>query len=569
MPERASQPVHAVTFDMDLKVPMRDGVLLSADLYRPSGVARGPVVLFRTPYDNGNPRYVEQALWYARRGYTFVSVDCRGRYDSDGKWYAWHNEADDGFDTQEWAGSQPWCDGNIGTTGGSYGGLTQWLPAPRRSRYLKAMVPWVTPSDFWFQDNYVGGAFQLCLNMWWAVQNSGRVAQNLSIYDLPSMYRTLPLIQADRFTGRVIDFYRDWLLHEAYDDYWRAISNHERYRDIDVPIYNIGGLYDAYAGAAAINFRNMRTQGRTEQTRARQKLLIGPWTHSPLGGSRAGEMDFGASAVVERAAEELRWFDCFLKGLDTGVVDEPPVRIFVTGSNEWIMGGEWPLGGTRSTPLFLHSAGRASTLLGDGRLDWEPPRAEPPDRFRYDPAHPAPTVGGNHSSPPEFLPAGVFDQRGVEMRADVLVYTSEVLSRPLRVVGPVEVRLWVASSAPDTDVTARLVDVGPDGYAMNLCEGILRLRYRDSWERPTLMAPGDVYPIVVDLGITSHTFLPGRRLRLDISSSSFPRFDRNLNTGEPIAHATRMQIADQTLFHSEDCPSHLQLSVLASPPQIS
>ena len=241
MSERGSQPVHSITFDMDVKVPMRDGVLLSADVYRPSGVSRGPVILFRTPYDNGHPRYVEQALWYARRGYIFVSVDCRGRHDSDGKWYAWHAEADDGFDTQEWVGSQPWCDGQIGTTGGSYGGLTQWLPAPLRSSYLKAMVSWVTPSDFWFQDNYVGGAFQLCLNMWWAVQNSGRVMQNLDIYDLQAMYRTLPLVEADRFTGRTIDFYRDWLRHEAYDDYWRAISNHGRYQQIDVPIYNIGG----------------------------------------------------------------------------------------------------------------------------------------------------------------------------------------------------------------------------------------------------------------------------------------------------------------------------------------
>ncbi len=562
MTERVSQPVHGVMFDMDLKVPMRDGVLLSADVYRPSGVWRGPAILLRTPYDNGHPRYVEQALWYARRGYVFVSVDCRGRHDSDGKWYAWHAEANDGFDTQEWIGSQPWCDGQIGTTGGSYGGLTQWLPAPQRSRYLKAMVPWVTPSDFWFQDNYVGGAFQLCLNMWWAVQNSGRVMQNLQMYDLQAMYRTLPLIEADRFTGRTIDFYRDWLEHEAYDDYWRAISNHERYQDIDVPIYNIGGLYDAYAGAATINFQNMRARGRSEQTRTHQKLLIGPWTHAPLGGSQAGEVDFGAEAIVERAAEELRWFDFFLKGLDTGVGDEAPVRIFVTGANNWITDGQWPLVGTQFTQMFLHSEGRANTLLGDGALGWEPPRAEPPDRFRYDPAHPVPTVGGNHSSPSEFLPAGAFDQRNLEMRADVLVYTSDSLERALRVVGPVEARFYVASSAPDTDFTARLVDVGLDGRAMNLCEGILRLRYRDSWERPTLMTPGDAYAITVDMGIASHTFLAGHRVRLDVSSSSFPRFDRNLNTGEPIAHATRMQIADQTVLHSEEYPSRLVLPVL-------
>jgi putative CocE/NonD family hydrolase len=542
---------------MDLKVPMRDGVLLSADVYRPAGGAKAPAIVFRTPYDNGHPRYVEQALWFARRGYAYVAVDCRGRHDSDGKWYAWHHEADDGFDTQEWVGEQPWCDGQVGTTGGSYGGLTQWLAAPQRSQYLKAMVPWVTPSDFWFQDNYVGGAFQLCLNMWWSVQNSGRVMQNLQPFDLQAMYRTLPLIDADRFTGRTIDFYRDWLKHEAYDDYWRAISNHDRYTEIDVPTYNIGGLYDAYAGAACINYTGMRGAGREHQ-----KLLIGPWTHAPLGGSVAGEIDFGPEAVVERIGEELRWFDFFLKGLDSGVLAEPPVRVFLTGVNRWLTGAEWPLSGVQPTPLYVHSQGGASTLLGDGRLSLSAAGSEPPDRFTYDPAHPVPTVGGNHSSTPEFLPAGAFDQRNVEMRADVLVYTSEPLDKPIQAVGPVQARLYVASSAPDTDFTARLVDVRPDGYAMNLCEGILRLRYRDSWEHPTLMTPGEVYALTIDMGITSHVFLAGHCIRLDVSSSSFPRFDRNLNTGEPIAQATRMQIAHQTMFHSGEYPSHVALPVL-------
>lgn len=557
-PRPHSKPAYSVTFDMDLKVPMRDGVLLSADVYRPAGVHRAPAIVFRTPYDNGHPRYVEQALWFAPRGYAYVAVDCRGRHDSDGKWYAWHHEADDGFDTQEWVGQQPWCDGQVGTTGGSYGGLTQWLAAPQRSHYLKAMVPWVTPSDFWFQDNYVGGAFQLCLNMWWSVQNSGRVMQNLQPYDLQQMYRALPLIDADRFTGRTIDFYRDWLKHEAYDHYWRAISNHGRYAEIDVPVYNIGGLYDAYAGAACINYNGMRAEGREHQ-----KLLIGPWTHAPLGGSVAGEIDFGPKAVVERIGEELRWFDFFLKGLETGIDDEPSVRVFVTGVNRWLTGGEWPLNGLQPTPLFLHSEGAANTLIGDGRLSFIKPGAERPDQFLYDPAHPVPTVGGNHSSTPEFLAAGAFDQRNIEMRNDVLVYTSDPLPDAVQVVGPVQARLYVASSAPDTDFTARLVDVRPDGYAMNLCEGILRLRYRDSWEQPTLMTPGVGYVITIDMGITSHVFRAAHRIRLDVSSSSFPRFDRNLNTGEPIAYATRMEIAKQTVVHSAEYASHVLLPLLA------
>jgi uncharacterized protein len=557
----ASRPDHGVVFDMDVKLPMRDGVLLSADIYRPAGIERAPAILFRTPYDNGRSMTVQQALWYARRGYAYAAVDCRGRHDSDGQWYAWHDEANDGYDTQEWLGSQPWCDGQIGTVGSSYGGLTQWLPAPHRSRYLKAMAPRVTPSDFWHQDNYVGGAFQLCLNMWWGFRTSGRIMQNLEAFNLPEVYRTLPLIEADRAVGRTVDFYRDWLEHEAYDDYWRAISNHHQYGEIDVPAFNMCGWWDAYAGAAFINFLGMRAHGRGEATRRAQKILIGPWTHA-LGNQFVGELDFGPTATVDLMIDELRWFDYWLKGLDTGIMDEPPVKVFTTGANRWRTSEDWPPAGTVFTPFYLHSAGHANTLLGDGALSRDEPGHEPPDRFAYDPAHPVPTVGGNHSSSPEYLAAGPFDQRGIEMRADMLVYTSAPQARPLEVTGPVVATIHVASDAPDTDITARLVDVAPNGYALNLCEGILRLKYRHSWERPTPLTSGEVAEATIDLGVTSHVFRPGHRVRLDISSSSFPRFDRNLNTGEPIARATAMRVAHQTIFHERAYPSRVLLPVV-------
>jgi putative CocE/NonD family hydrolase len=556
-----SEPVHSVGFDMNLKVPMRDGVLLSADVYRPAGIDRAPAILYRTPYDNNGPQPVQLGLWYARHGYAFVAVDCRGRYDSDGQWYAWHNEADDGYDTQEWVGTQPWCDGQIGTVGGSYCGLTQWLPAPQRSPYLKAMAPRVTPSDFWHQDNYVGGAFQLCLNMWWSFRTSGRVMQDLEPFNLAAVYRTLPLVEADRATGRTVDFYRDWLEHETYDDYWRVISNHHQYGNIDVPVFNLCGWYDAYAGAAFINFVGMRREGRTEETRRRQKILIGPWTHA-LGGRVVGQMDYGPDAEMDLQIEELRWFDYWLKGFETGIMDEPPVKVFTTGVNRWTVGEDWPLPGTVFTSYFLHSDGHANTLLGDGRLSQEEPGREPPDRFVYDPAHPVPTVGGNHSSSPQYLEAGPFDQRDIEMRADVLVYTSTPLTEDLEVTGPVTATLHIDSTAPDTDFTARLVDVAPSGFALNLCEGILRVKYRESWERPELMTPGTIYPTTIDLGVTSHAFRVGHRIRLDVSSSSFPRFDRNLNTGEPIAQATVIQVARQTVHHDADCPSHVVLPVI-------
>jgi putative CocE/NonD family hydrolase len=417
-----SEAIYDVAYDMDLKVPMRDGVLLSADVYRPAGLKNAPAILFRTPYDNGRIQTVEQAVWYARRGYAYASVDCRGRYDSDG-------------------------------------------------------------------------------------------------------------------------------------------SNHHQYPNIDVPVFNMCGWFDAYAAAAFINFDGMQKQGRTEATRRSQRILIGPWTHA-LGNSRVGQVDFGLHADVDLQAEELRWFDYWLKGMDTGIKGQPPVQVFTTGVNRWTYANEWPLPETRFTPFFLHSGGHANTLIGDCRLSPDEPGSESPDRFDYDPAHPVPTIGGNHSNSPEYLPAGPFDQRAIEMRADMLVYTSAILTSDVQVTGPVQARLYVASSAPDTDFSARLVDVSPTGFAMNLCEGIIRCKYRNSWEQPELMTPNRACEVTVDLGVTSHVFGAGHCIRLDVSSSSFPRFDRNLNTGEPIARATRMQIAYQSVLHSMECPSRVILPVV-------
>jgi len=273
-------------------------------------------------------------------------------------------------------------------------------------------------------------------------------------------------------------------------------------------------------------------------------------------------LDFGPHADTDLQAEELRWFDYWLKGIDTGILDEPAVKVFTMGANQWSLANEWPLPDTTFTPFFLHSGGRANTLIGDGRLSREEPGSEPPDQFAYDPEHPVPTIGGNHSNSPEYLPAGPFDQRALEMRADMLVYTSSPLTEDLTVSGPVQCRLYVASTAPDTDFVARLIDVYPNGYAMNLCEGITRCKYRDSWEQPQLMSRGTVYGVTVDLGVTSNLFRAGHRIRLDVTSSSFPRFDRNLNTGEPIARATRMQVAHQTVLHSREHPSRITLPLV-------
>jgi hypothetical protein len=296
--------------------------------------------------------------------------------------------------------------------------------------------------------------------------------------------------------------------------------------------------------------------------RAQQKLLVGPWAHrfpytSPTA-QGTGDIDFGEQARIELHETQLRWFDYWLKGIQTGTLEDPPVKIFVMGENVWRNEDTWPLARTRYTPYYLHSQGRANSLHGDGSLSPVAPREEAPDRFVYDPNDPVPTCGGNTL----IIPMGVQDQRRAEERQDVLVYSSTPLTSPLEVTGPISVRLFAATSVPDTDFTAKLVDVWPDGYAQNLADGILRTRYRASRLRPTLLTPGTVYPLTIDLWATSHVFLPGHRIRVEVSSSNFPRFDRNLNTGEDQATSSHYQPAAQTVFHDPRYPSHILLPVI-------
>ncbi len=560
---QGSRPIYQVKFRFDVMASMRDGVKLSCDIYLPDEPGPFPTILFRTPYDNSTQRCVDWGLFYARRGYAFVAQDCRGRYDSEGIFYAWHDEAKDGYDAEEWIGRQPWCNGKIGTVGGSYGGLTQWLPAPLRSQYLKAMVPSVTPSDFWREDNYFGGAFALGLNLHWSLRTSSRSMQNAEVYDWSQAYRALPLIEADRQAGRNVEFYQDWIKHPNYDEYWREISNHDKYSEIDVPVLNLAGWFDAYHGAAFINFNGMVNSGHTPETRGSQKLLIGPWPHNLSRNTKTGQMDFGSDSLVDLQALELRWFDYWLKGIDNGIMDEPPIRLFVMGDNVWRDEHEWPLARTQFTKYYLHSRGGAGRLRSDGTLSQEMPQGEEAvDRYLYDPENPVPTVGGNHSMTPEVISVGPWDQRAIAGREDILVYTSPVLEEPIEVTGPVIAKLYAESSAPDTDFTARLIDVYPDGRAMNLCEGVIRTRFRESIEHPVLMTPGNVYEFSIDMEVTSNVFKAGHRIRLDISSSNFPRLDRNLNTGHALGIDAEMQVAEQGIHHSQQYPSHLILPII-------
>jgi uncharacterized protein len=552
---------YAVRTLSDVKVPMRDGVRLSADVYLPDGPGPFPTVLMRTPYDNNTEPMIQKGRRLANNGYACVSQDCRGRYDSEGSYYPFVQEGVDGFDTQEWIGQQVWSNGRIGMAGSSYGGWVQWSSAPLRSQYLRCLAPRVMAADLFRGLNYPGGALLLNTLMTWGMRTSGRTGQSIEFDNWREAFRALPLQAADRAAGRDLKFWRDWLDHPTYDEYWAAQNFEAQLGEIAAPALNMGGWFDLYSNHTFNAFSRLRARGKTPDAR-RSKLIVGPWPHALSTSPRTGDVDFGAQSMVDLEALELRWFDYWLKGRDNGIVDEPPIRLFVMGANLWRDEHEWPLAKTDWQRWYFHSGGRANTLLGDGVLAPVEPEDEPADTYTYHPAYPVPTVGGNNCCSPHIVPWGPYDQRDVEMRNDVLCYTSEPLDRDLEVTGPISVVLYAATDAPDTDWTAKLVDVRPSGYAMNLCDGIVRARYRESLTEPTLLEPHRVYRYEIDLMVTGNVFRAGHRIRVEVSSSNFPRFDRNLNTGHAVGKDAEMRVGQQTIWHSRRYPSHVVLPVI-------
>lgn len=549
-----------VEFRGSVKIPMRDGVSLNADIYLPRSRGPFPTLVTRTPYDIGGA--VQTGERFAQRGYAFVAVDCRGRYDSDGEWRPWLDEAGDGYDTMEWAAGQPWSDGRVGMVGGSYSAYTQWQAASLRPPHLVTITPVVMCPDLCDGVLYQGGALVLSIALGWGSAMEGRSAQRAPLR-WPDYFRTLPLGEADvRGCGRRLPFWREWLSHGPGDDFWKPLSAVGAFADWTVPVLCIGGWYDCYAAGVVRAFGRLMRGARSARVREGSRLIVGPWPHG-VGGTRCGDLDFGPEAALDREALLLRWFDHWLKGEETGLLEElPPVKLFVTGENAWRGFAQWPPAEARDQVLYLHSGGRANSLFGDGSLTPRRPGAEPPDHFDYNPEDPVPTLGGQHIGIPD-CPVGPVDQRPIERRDDVLVYTSEPLEEPLTVVGEVKARLLVSTSAPDTDFTAKLVDVWPDGRALILTGGILRGRYRSSIAAEEALEPGAVYEFTVEVGALAHTFLPGHCIRLEVSSSNFPKFDRNLNTGEPLLTAERPRVAHQTVLHDREHPSRLVLPVVS------
>jgi putative CocE/NonD family hydrolase len=544
----------------DVKVPMRDGVRLSADIYVPDAPGPFPTVLMRTPYDNNTVPNIEKGRRLANQGYACVIQDCRGRYDSEGSYYPFVDDGQDGYDTQEWIGRQSWSNGRIGMAGGSYVGWVQLSSAPYRSERLTCIAPRVMCADLFSGLVYRGGAFQLNVMMTWGMRTSGRTAQSIEFDNWREAFRILPLDACDTKSGRDLPFWKDWLAHPTYDDYWARMDVSSRWEQFAVPALNLGGWFDLYADNTFANFNGIRQRGRGKA--GQSKLVVGPWPHALAASPKTGDVDFGAPSQLDLESLELRWFDYWLKDVPNGIVDEPPIRLFIMGANAWRDEREWPLARTDWQRWYFHAGGAANTLRGDGTLSQIEPADEPADRFTYDPAYPVQTVGGNNCCSPHIVPWGPYDQRDVEMRPDVLCYTSAPLERDVEVTGPIKVILYAASDGPDTDWTGKLVDVRPSGYAMNLCDGITRARYRESLVETSLLEPGKVYRYEIDLMVTGNVFLKGHRIRVEISSSNFPRYDRNLNTGLPIGSGQEQRVAHQTVLHTRDYPSHVVLPVI-------
>jgi len=541
-------------FEKNVMASMRDGTQLAANIFQPKQGGPFPVILMRTPYGKMDEKFGE-AKRYCAAGYAMVVQDCRGRGSSQGQWDPFRYDGDDGFDTQEWVGRQPWCNGHIGTSGGSYVGWTQWSAAPRGSRFLACMVPVVPFADVYHDIAYPGGAFQLSLCFGWGAGVGGLKIEPAR---LKEAFKYLPLNTWDEQGDKRVFFLRDWVAHPTYDDYWRARSVENRFDQISVPTLNIGGWYDIFSKATLDDIARVRHGSTNRLARRNQFVVMGPWGHG-VGGQKLGDLDFGADAKLDVGRLQFQWFEYWLKDKETGVQDWPAVRLFVMGENIWRNESEWPLARTQFTPWYLHGAGKAATRGGDGLLNSTTPEAEPPDQYTYDSANPVPTKGGNNLVG---TPIGPFDQSAVEDRADVLVYSSAPLDKAVEVTGPVKVVLHAASSARDTDFTAKLLDVHPDGKAYNLCDGIVRARYRESFTQPTLIEPGKAYRYEIDLWVTSNLFKSGHRIRLEISSSNFPRFDRNPNTGHDFGVDAELAKADQTILHDREHPSRVLLPVI-------
>ena len=578
---------HNIVIERDVMVPMRDGVRLATDVYRPDDGARHPVLVNGHPYDNDHflatHELVFSPLVAAQRGYAVVVQEARGRAGSEGTWRPYGNEGKDAYDTVEWAAAQPWSDANVGLYGACALGWTAIQGAVEAPPHLKAVFAYMTATNYHSGWTYSGGAFELGFQLSWvwtilardtisrlglepAAREEAERKLAAAAADIKSSARYLPLIDFPAYQDGAAPYWREWLSHPAYDDFWRQVDAVARAERIKVPVLHMSAWYDTCL-RGHVDLHNALQLHGDERVRNHHRLILGPWDHSAYYNKRptcAGERDFGPGVMTgpdTLAPIAFQWFDYWLTGKGDAFMPEHKIRYFQMGENVWKETDSWPPPHT-VVPYYLHSSGQANSRRGDGALSPKPPGSEPPDSYVYDPFDPAPTAGGR--SMIDVLP-GVENQVAVEERQDVLVYTSARLAEPVAVNGPVYVTLHASSSAPDTYFTAKLVDVQPDGYCANIAEGIIRARYRNGFEREEFLEPDKIAEFRLDLWDMAHTFQPNHRIRLEISSSNFPRFDRNLNSRVTPGLATEAdaQKAVQQVFHSKPYPSHLSLPVMS------
>jgi uncharacterized protein len=580
-PAGAGRGPCAVTTETDVPATMRDGTVLRADVYRPKTTDAVPVILMRTQYGKSaaqaGSRY-QPPDWFASHCYLVAIEDVRGQGTSGGTFSEFTHEMEDGYDSVEWAAALPGSNGKVGMYGSSYVGATQWLAAATAPPHLATIVPANTASDYYDGWTYQGGEFRLAFVQPWAIGLATSAAQNrkdqTTAVELKAAaadptrwmefrpFKDLPPMQPQN--PAVAPWYFDWIRHSTRDDFWRQFSIRDRYPSVTVPVLDVEGWYDAFLAGGTENFAGMVANGGTEFARDNQRLVIGPWDHVNWGRSDSDPApllkDIGAVADSPINDLMLAWFDHFLKDENNDVAGKPRVDYFVMGANTWKSATSWPLPQTNWTTFYLSGPGGIADRKGE--LVSTAPSAQPPDTYTYDPAFPVPSLGGHSCCGAQSGPQGPYDQTPVEQRSDVLVYSSAPLEHDTEMTGPVNVRLWAQSTSADTDFTAKLTVVKPDGQVINLNNGILRTSFRDSLSDPTSTTPGRPYEYQIHIWPTSYEFRAGDRIRLEISSSDYPQFAPNPNTGAPFGMDSATRTAVQTILHDREHPSAVTLPVI-------
>jgi putative CocE/NonD family hydrolase len=571
-----SKPQYEVKIERNVGVPMRDGVKLLTDLYRPQGVEKAPVILIRTPYKKDLMEI--QGNYYARRGYVVAVQNCRGRFGSPGEWEPFVHEPKDGHDAVEWLAEQPWATGKVGMIGGSYVGWVQWWAASERPPHLVTIIPNVSPPDPFFNIPYEYGVFFMGADIWWAeildreitADISGKKFSELGERKYKKLLRDLPVIDLDKkVLGKENTYWRKWIEHPVNDSYWDQANFLDRLQSVTIPVFHQSGWFDGDGIGTKLNYLAM-----AKHHHANQKLVLGPWGHTDEAARRTLGRDFGPAAIIDLQRSYLRWFDKWLKGVDNGIDKEPLASIFVMGANEWLHGPTYPLPETRFEKWYLHSDGKANTSKGSGHLSPEPPaEKEAADQYTYDPGDPTPDPRSYEEDDEPADAKGpkaksaeekekleeAYHEEVTQARKDILVYVTEALKEPVTFAGPVSAVLYASSSARDTDWFMRLMEVDDKGKIFQLGEGKIRARYRKTMKKPEMLEPEKVYEYQLDLWHTGIRIPKGHRLRVEVASASFPSFSRNLNTGGHNETETKYVKAEQKIYHSKEWPSHVLL----------